>query len=371
MFISLQSIDFEFDGSQNLTTTLKSYILFLYVRLSTLYVYVCDHILFLQSLIFQGIPVTTDTPKPKEDLPPPNINVTIDQHKWEIINSTHTTTTNTTINKDASLPKFDEYDKLGSLLPPEDGLSCEDILSQFAPIEDTFDNLKLSLDRPKKKEMATSPPPVYEPDPIVVEVRDIPCVEREPLPKPTIDINKSIDDYNRRNDLPIKLDPEEIANSPHNRTKEPEPPTPMIELDAAPVVKALKPFSADPMFDEPVKQTPLETTLDDPATNTPLETILNDPAVTVPKETTIDDPAPAPKKKKKKKKKQPVAAPPPEPEPEPAVEPEPEPEPVVEVEVAQPVQAARPRSPSPTPSFRRRRASMESAKDFSIMGELS
>jgi len=200
--------------------------------------------------------------------------------------------------------------------------------------------LKLSLDRPKKREVATSPPPAFDYDPIMIEVRNVPCENTAPLPKPSIDINKSIDDFNKRNDLPIKMDPEEIANSPRNRNKEPP---------------------------AEVKQTPLETTLDDPATNSPLETILNDPAVTVPKETTIDDPAPAPKKKRKKKKK--PVVPEPEPEPEPVVEVEPEPEPVVEVEEVVPVQALRPRSPSPTPSFRRRRASMESAKDFSIMGD--
>ena len=323
--------------------------------------------------MFQGIPVT-DPPSTKENLPPPNINVTVDTHKWEIISSNHTTTNNTTITNTTSLPRFDEFEKLGSLLPEEDGLSCEDILSQFAPIEDTFDNLKLSLDRPRKHEVATSPPPALDPEPVFIEVRDVPCKHSAPLPKPNIDINKSIDDYNKKNELPIKLDPEEIANSPLNRKKDPEPPTPVIELDTAPVVKALKPFGADPLFDEPVKQ---ETTLDDPAANPPLETILNDPALTTPKETTIDDPAPKKKRKKKKKKPAPPPEPEPEPEPKPVVEPEPEPvpepepepEPVVEVEEAKPVQASRPRSPSPTPSFRRRRASMESAKDFSILGK--
>ena len=313
------------------------------------------------------MPVNVPPPTEEKDLPPPNINVIIDHHKWETVNSNHTTTINhTTINKDTSLPRFDEFEKLGSLLPPEDGMSCEDILSQFAPIEDTFDNLKLSLDRPKKKSVATSPPPVSKPDPIMIEVRDIPCQNSAPLPKPSININKSIDDYNQQPDLPIKLDPEDYR-------KKQEPETPVIELDTAPVVKALKPFPDEPMFDEPVKQTPLETTLDDPASSPPMETILNVTAVTVPKETTIDDPAPEPKKKKKKKKKK--AAPPPEPEPEqepepepePVVEVEPEPAPVIEMEVSVPVLAVR--DPSPTPSFRRRRASMESVKDFSIMGK--
>ncbi|XP_063689371.1 YLP motif-containing protein 1-like isoform X3 [Bolinopsis microptera] len=312
------------------------------------------------SQLAKGVPINVPPPTDEKDLPPPNINVIIDHHKWETVNSNHTTTINhTTINKDTSLPRFDEYEKLGSLLPPEDGLSCEDILSQFAPIEDTFDNLKLSLDRPKpkKKSVATSPLPASEPDPIMIEVRDIPCQNSAPLPKPSININKSIDDYNQQPDLPIKLDPEDYR-------KKQEPETPVIELDTAPVVKALKPFQYEPMFDEPVKQTPLETTLDDPATSPPMETILNVTAVTVPKETTIDDPAPAPKKKRKKKKK---VAPPPEPEPVVEVEPEPEPAPLIEIEVSVPVLAMR--DPSPTPSFRRRRASMESVKDFSIMGD--
>lgn len=99
----------------------------------------------------------------------------------------------------------------------------------------------------------------------------------------------------------------------------------MIQVDSAPVVKAFQPFTSPPMFDDS----------------------------TLPKETTIDDPAPKPKKKKKKKKPAVVEPPPPEPE------------------VEEPVQGLRPRSPSPTPSFnRRRRASLESAKDFSVLGNL-
>ena len=120
-------------------------------------------------------------------------------------------------------------------------------------------------------------------------------------------------------------------------------------------------FDDTPAYDPPAVE-PIE-----PSSHEPEEPALQPARQELPKETQIDDPKPKRKRKKKKPAKtEPIEI------PVEATLPVEDPGPDCDVEEATPVQRATPRqaSPSPTPSFRRRRASMESAKDFSVLGQL-
>ena len=408
------------------------------------------HQAYRLQLNLQGRP-TTD---PKDM---PNINVTIDtHHKWDKPpppSSYHP------YDKNSKLPDFDEFTALDNLLPVEDDMSSDDILAQFAPIEETFKTMNLSLGRPKKMdappprkfEKLASPPPISKPavsssspprrkenrprtprrseprrsepttrspspppkaatppppkavtppppraatppppEPeITVEVRDVPCRQAAPtLPKPSININRTIDDHNKQPELPIKVDPEDIRKRYNLPPKQPK-----VEVDTAPVVQSRAPFSGPSMFDDS-PTTANRPVVEDPPVPLNLRSKPYEPEtlpynsyppydVTLPprengnaapeiptmpvelKETTIDDPKP----KRKRKKKKPAKVDPVEVPVEPVIAAEEVP--MVDVEVVAPVRQVplRTSSPSPTPSFRRRRASMESAKDFSVLGK--
>ena len=267
--------------------------------------------------LFQGQPaenIKLSPVSPASDLPLPNINVHIEDHKWEI-----KTPTSASLPKASNgLPKFDELLHLDSLLPKEEGLSGEDILSQFGPIEETLDNVSKSLSRPEKRAPLRTVPPrepreARVPEPLLLKEEPAPQLNTVPIHVAPV--------------APVRSQPPSNSYTAPTDSKRP---------------KSKRPKKAKP---NPESPKPIETVIDDPAFSVTPEYAQKQKSAPpqMSKETLIDDPAPQVQPRRKKKPQ------PPEMQRQPEVD--------------------APRDPSPTPSFRRRRASMESAKDFSVLDD--